>query len=1064
MAAVDPEAETDVEAARQEVEPGWDRTPTKEDGPKDTGRGKKFGCSNPQVCPRTQIPPGHPMVRDGSRPGVQGTGPWRMAIREQGEPSLLYDYARFSPTNGPFPPSDCGCIPTSAPATSTTAAAATSTATSIPASVTSTTTSTTPTTSTAATSTACSGRTSVNQFRIFNANNCYNNPYNHSHSRGQGSGLILTGNGQDGVSPLQATEQTVEQQTELQANDLRNKVTGQLKPNDLRKKVTGQPNPNDLRKNISNNNPNNPYAPTITGREASTASKAGGVTKPQPLMAIRVPTPPQSRSLAAAAAAAAAERRAREGGGGQSGQGAEARQPQPAPRQPQPAPQPEANQPGQSRKEGAEVKDRRREARTEAAAVISSLYGVDPGQPQPHHASPTLREALTTTGHPPTVDLMVLGRQLMNPDNGFRRFWDQFRGTDFGQGERGRRAREENKEELRKLASQWLLTAAEKKRRRLIGPNGDRNARGRHFYHHLRMGIILGEAELDKILAQSHKDSARGIRATPASLTTRQPPAALVRPNSRAQDGAQAQEGARGGTEATPTPTPGPSASTEPAGADATFRHPRQEPRQELRARLDARTAPLILPNQPRGRSSSSDGRRTSGAMGQRSRGQSPRQPPQPAAGNNPLTYPNNIQPNTNTNNPQQRNRQSKQNVSGGNASDPAMSGSGRGEAPSRFEPLGNNGNAGDSAMSGSGRGEVPSRSEPLANNEGEIEEGEIVEIPLEQNQGNQTNQPNQFNRFNPRDQNKRNKKNNKNKNKNSSSNPTGQGGRGQGGQPTPSTSSASGHPQPQPTAATGAIPKVRPPPPPPQQHATPNTAHPVASVAPRLVTRYDDEGNEITEPEVDRVIITERGGNFLEGQDLNVAMEAAMDMVETDQGTGRRVIAFEAWNRTRGHLGVTPTDGPQTAAGRASARDSGEALINMVDGLTIPTTSSGQVSLRARWSSQLPRVSNWSVRYQGVARDPRALIESPIRGIGVMNALTEEARREIRFISSHMVGQESQDTVIRFEVGETAAREIQAVIGRRGGQIRIGATSTRVQHNRQDVTPTSHVIFNLQY
>ena len=155
------------------------------------------------------------------------------------------------------------------------------------------------------------------------------------------------------------------------------------------------------------------------------------------------------------------------------------------------------------------------------------------------------------------------------------------------------------------------------------------------------------------------------------------------------------------------------------------------------------------------------------------------------------------------------------------------------------------------------------------------------------------------------------------------------------------------------------------------------------------------------------------------------------MDLVETDQGTGRRVIAFEAWNWTRGHLGVTPTAGPQTPAGMASAQDSGEALINMVDRLSIPCTNNGQVSLRARWSSQLPRVSNWSVRYQGVARDPRALIESPIRGIGVMNALSEAARREIRFIYSHMVGQTTQDNVIRFEVGETAAREIQAVIRR---------------------------------
>ena len=346
----------------------------------------------------------------------------------------------------------------------------------------------------------------------------------------------------------------------------------------------------------------------------------------------------------------------------------------------------------------------------------------------------------------------------------------------------------------------------------------------------------------------------------------------------------------------------------------------------------------------------------------------------------------------------------------------------------------------------------------------------------------------NQNRNFNSNQTRHKNKKN-KNKNNQSQSNFSGQGGRGRWDQVTPSTSTTR---QPPPTAATGATPRTRPP------HAnaganvnaganagvnagastsananadtslshgaTNAATTAVATIAPRMVTRYDDDGNEVTEPEVDRVIITERGGNRLEGQDLNVAMEATMDLVETDQGSGRRVIAFEAWNRTRGHLGVTPTDGPQTAAGRASARDSGEALIHMADGLTIPTVNDGRVALRARWSSQLPRVSNWSVRYQGVARDPRALIESPIRGIGVMNALSEAARREIRFVSSHGVGQTSQDTIIRFEVGETAAREIQAVIRNRGGQIRIGATSTRVQHNRQDVTADSHIVFNLQY
>ena len=233
------------------------------------------------------------------------------------------------------------------------------------------------------------------------------------------------------------------------------------------------------------------------------------------------------------------------------------------------------------------------------------------------------------------------------------------------------------------------------------------------------------------------------------------------------------------------------------------------------------------------------------------------------------------------------------------------------------------------------------------------------------------------------------------------------------------------------------------------------------------MATRYDEEGNAIVEPEVDRVIIQgewEEQRVWLEGDDLNVAMEAAMDLVESDQGTGNRAIAFQAWNRTRGHLGVTPTDGPRTTAGAATARDSGEALINLVQGHVVPLRDGRQRPLRARWSSQLPRVSQWSVRYQGVARDPQALIESPVRGIGAMNGLSAAARSQIRFIASHLVGTTTRDTVIRFEVGETAAAEIQAVIGQRGGQIRIGATSTRVQHNHADIDANTEVTFNLQY
>ena len=81
------------------------------------------------------------------------------------------------------------------------------------------------------------------------------------------------------------------------------------------------------------------------------------------------------------------------------------------------------------------------------------------------------------------------------------------------------------------------------------------------------------------------------------------------------------------------------------------------------------------------------------------------------------------------------------------------------------------------------------------------------------------------------------------------------------------------------------------------------------------------------------------------------------------------------------------------------------------------------------------------------------------------MNGLGEVARGEIRFISAHEVTSDtgSRDTIIRFEVGETAAAELQGVIGRRGGQIRIGATSTRVQHNRHDITAETVITFHMQ-
>ena len=151
---------------------------------------------------------------------------------------------------------------------------------------------------------------------------------------------------------------------------------------------------------------------------------------------------------------------------------------------------------------------------------------------------------------------------------------------------------------------------------------------------------------------------------------------------------------------------------------------------------------------------------------------------------------------------------------------------------------------------------------------------------------------------------------------------------------------------------------------------------------------------------------------------------------------------------------------------GRAmTARDSGEGLIELMDGWVLRLGNGEDLSLQACWNTDLPRVSQWSVRYPGAVRDEahaRALIESPVWGIGVMNGLTELAANQIRFISSHGVG--TGDAVIRFEVGEQAAAELQGVIGAEGGHIRIGATETRVQHNRRDVTASTVISFSLQF
>ena len=147
---------------------------------------------------------------------------------------------------------------------------------------------------------------------------------------------------------------------------------------------------------------------------------------------------------------------------------------------------------------------------------------------------------------------------------------------------------------------------------------------------------------------------------------------------------------------------------------------------------------------------------------------------------------------------------------------------------------------------------------------------------------------------------------------------------------------------------------------------------------------------------------MTERGGNFLEGQDLNVAIEAAMDLVETDQGTGRRVIALRPGTGLEATWASPRQMAPKPQPALHQPKTQGRHSSTWWTGPPSPRPTTDRSPSRPGGAASSPESP--TLRYQGVARDPRALIESPIRGIGVMNALSEVARREIRFISSHMV------------------------------------------------------------
>ena len=632
---------------------------------------------------------------------------------------------------------------------------------------------------------------------------------------------------------------------------------------------------------------------------------------------------------------------------------------------------------------------------------------------------------MEVTRHNSRVDILVLGRLLINPENGFLPFWREYRATTFGDDEAGRKKKSEAKRKLRAMANMWLLSGEEKKRRGLVGGNGDRNSRGKYFYGALRQGRILNASDLDGLIAQGHRDSQRGIRANHHQTP---PPRAVVTPTPR--QGA-AEEGESQAT--------GPSTS---AGNGAQPNHPPAT--RDLRERLSHRNAPLIL---PRDRSQSREGRTSSrgppsnrlqsvAESGTQFINRISNAQHQNQTNNQPIPSRSIIEWSTQPGNQNGRGIQGQRGPQGGR-------GRGRGNGVN-IQPNG----GGDSSRGNPGGATTPAQFEDL-------EEGEIMETESSTNHSN--NNIAQSNQTNPNlAQNNPNLTQNNRRINPRDNSITGRRGQGEN-RPHPSTSN---HHQ---TAQTTVVALEDIPLPPPQGAGAAAAGGEIPGPNPPQL-----------EDEPDKVIITRQDGLKLEGDNLTEVRDGLQAKVMEDQDQGQRYLSFKEWKRTKGRLEVVPEDGPDQADGTPlTARMCGDALIRIARTFQPRLFDQDHgwrtAQLRANWSSQLPRVALLSIRYPGSVADPRALIESRVRGIGAANSLTPEVRSEFRYVHSHETtsnnerGTTNTDTIVRFEASERAALELQQVIGRRGGTIRAGATHVTLQHNRRDVTAEMELTFTSQ-
>ena len=232
------------------------------------------------------------------------------------------------------------------------------------------------------------------------------------------------------------------------------------------------------------------------------------------------------------------------------------------------------------------------------------------------------------------------------------------------------------------------------------------------------------------------------------------------------------------------------------------------------------------------------------------------------------------------------------------------------------------------------------------------------------------------------------------------------------------------------------------------------------ARVPPRPAQRIEVRqrgGDVVVEPERRLIIITPGQGVQLGHDDLTALRQVLMAATMDAQRGGAR-ISCANWTRTRGNLTVEV----QPRERSWSAQESGDNLIRLLHRQRAILPGTGAVIMpEAMWNTQLPRVAEFTARFPGTISEDRAreVIESEVYGLGVANSFPEAARRELRFLSQRTFEDGSGDTLIRFQGGQHAAREIQ----RRGGRVTLGCTNTTIQYNRAEITPDTIITLNLQ-